>query len=139
MPELRPSWRLSFGVATVLLVVFVSGTLVVRRRPDPRLAVVTAFSREFALIMSLLGLWQLVGAAVRTRVDGAMERGRAIHALETAWHLPSERWMQSVVDTVPGLMGAANSATCSLTSTGWRSSFSGCGGATGTCIPGPVW
>lgn len=108
MPQLRPSWHLSFEVAAILLVLFAIGTVIGCRRPRPGLALATAFVREFAVIVTLLGVWQLVGAAVRTRVDGAMERGREIHTWEAALHLPSERWLQAVADGVPGLMRFAN-------------------------------
>jgi hypothetical protein len=108
MPQLRPSWQLSFGTAGVLLAVVVVGSLVGRRWPLLRLTTVTAFAREFAAIMSLLGLWQLVGAAAHTRVAGAMERGRQIHSWEAAWHLPSERALQAAVDAVPRLVRAAD-------------------------------
>lgn len=108
MPQLRPTWQLSFSVAGVLLTVVVVGSLVGRRRPSARLAVVTAFAREFTVVMSLLGLWQFVGSAVHTKVVGAMGRGRWIHAWEATWHLPSERALQSAADAVPHLMRIAD-------------------------------
>ena len=121
MPQLRPRWQLSFATAGVLLVVLVVGSLVRRRRAaglgasgtsgtsgTSSASILLAFAREFAVIMSLLGFWQLVGSAVHTRVAGAMERGRAIHAWEVAWHLPSERVLQTAADAAPTLVRAAD-------------------------------
>jgi hypothetical protein len=122
MPQLRPTWQSSFATAGVLLVVYVMGALVRRRRDlgEPGWAgrpgragragsaTVTSFAGEFAVIMALLGFWQLVGTAVHTRVAGAMERGRVIHAWEAAWHLPSERALQAAVDVVPAVVHAAD-------------------------------
>jgi hypothetical protein len=108
MSALRPTWQLSFVTAGVLFFGFVAGMVAGRRWPSPRLATLTAFAREFFVIMSLLGLWQLVGAAVHTRVAGAMDRGRAIHSWEAAWQLPSERTVQAAADVVPGLLRGAD-------------------------------
>jgi hypothetical protein len=111
MEQLHPSWQLSLTTACGLLAVHVAGLLFLRSRSvraGQAVVTVTAFAREFAVIMSLLGLWQFVGAFVHTRVAGAMERARAIHAWETAWHLPGERSVQSAMDAVPRLAHLAD-------------------------------
>src|SRR3954465_14277738 len=86
MPELQPSWQLSLVTAVLLAVLALAG----RRAPDGRLRVAGAFGQEFALVMSLLALWQLVGGYVHTREAGAIERGRSIWAIEHALHMAGE-------------------------------------------------
>ncbi len=95
VPQLRPSWQLSLTTAAVLAVVALLCVTVLRRRRGS--ATIGAFSREFTIVMSLLGLWQYVGRFVHTRFLGAKERGRAINDLERTLHLPGEDWVQSLV------------------------------------------
>jgi PAP2 superfamily len=108
MPELTPGWPLSFGTAAVLLALYLACRLLGRFRPWPWVGVTAAFAREFTAIMSLLGLWQYVGAYVHNRVAGAMERGRAIAAWQADWHLPSEQAVQRLMLDVPHLSQAAD-------------------------------
>lgn len=106
MPQLRPGWQTSLTTAAVLLAVVLVAGLVQRRRPRPLLGTVRAFAGEFTVIMSLLAVWQFVGGYVHTRVAGAMERGREIADLQSAWHLPSEQSVQGLVLPHPGLVRA---------------------------------
>jgi hypothetical protein len=102
--QLHPSWQLSVATAAVLVVVaLVCGAL--RRRWAARVA---AFARDFAVVMSLLGVWQWVGGYVHTRVAGAMDRAETIYALQRALHLPDEVSLQRVVLPHPWLVQAAN-------------------------------
>jgi PAP2 superfamily len=108
MPQLRPSWQLSAATALILLaLVLVSGPLV-RRSRSTWPGTVWAFGRESAVIMALLGLWQYVGGYVHTREAGALERGRQIAGLESAWHLPSELAVQRLLLPHPWLVRAAD-------------------------------
>jgi hypothetical protein len=108
MPQLQPSWQLSVGTALVLLVLVVASGPLVRRRRQAWLGAVRDFAREFVVIMALLGQWQYVGAVVHTRVAGALDRGRAIAALQTALHLPSEATVQGLLLPHPTLVRAAD-------------------------------
>jgi hypothetical protein len=108
MPQLRPGWPLSLGTAAGLLVLFLACTLLGRRRPRAWTAAVTAFSREFTVIMLLLAVWQYVGAYVHSHVAGAMERGHRISEWQAAWHLPSELSVQRLMLQVPHLSDAAD-------------------------------
>jgi hypothetical protein len=104
MPQLRPSWQLSVATAVLLC-----GVTLVARRVDRRWTATTAaFAQEFMIVMLLLALWQRVGAAVHTRVAGAMERGRAIDDLQHRLHLPSELAVQNLVLPHPLLVRAAD-------------------------------
>ncbi|WP_088316891.1 phosphatase PAP2 family protein [Kineosporia sp. R_H_3] len=93
MPQLKPSWQLSLTTALVLLAVLLVCRLVRNRWTD----VVAAFAQQFAVVMALLALWQRVGGLVHTRKDGAMERGRAVYALQGRLHLPDEVTLQAAV------------------------------------------
>jgi hypothetical protein len=108
LPQLRPSWQLSLTTALVLIGVALASRLV-RSRPVRSLPVggrliggrwtrpVGAFAEQFAIVMALLALWQRVGGLVHTRKDGAMDRARAVYALEHAVHLPDELTLQHLV------------------------------------------
>lgn len=104
MPQLQPSWQLSAQTA-VLLVAVALGCRLLRRGWAVR---ASAFARDFAVVMALLGLWQWVGGHVHTRVAGAMERAEAIYHLERALHLPAEVTLQQWVLPHPWLVRAAN-------------------------------
>ena len=104
MPELQPSWQLSLATAALLAAVAVAGRL----RPGGRLGRAGAFGQEFAIVMSLLAVWQLVGGYVHTRQAGALERAGSILWLERALHLPSEASVQRLVLPHPGLVGAVD-------------------------------
>lgn len=104
MPQLQPSWQLSAQTAAVLIVLAV-GCGMLRRPGAARLA---SFARDFAVVMSLLGLWQWVGRYVHTRVDGAMERAQAIYRLQRMLHLPDEVHLQHMALAHSWLVRAAN-------------------------------
>ena len=86
MPELTPSWQLSVVTAAALGVLAVTA----RRSSRPAWRTAAAFGQEFALVMSLLAIWQLVGASVHTREAGSLSRARDIWHLEQTLHLVSE-------------------------------------------------
>jgi hypothetical protein len=102
VPELQPSWQLSLVTAALLAVLALAG----RRARDGRLRVAGAFGQEFALVMSLLALWQLVGGYVHTREAGAIERGRSIWSIEHALHMVSEVDVQRFALPHPWLVTA---------------------------------
>jgi hypothetical protein len=104
VPALRPNWQLSVATALALLLVYA----VARRSPQPRLRTLAAFCREFALVMALLAVWQLVGGSVLTRANGALDRGRAVWQLERWAHLWSEVDLQRLVLPHPVLVAAAD-------------------------------
>jgi hypothetical protein len=104
VPELRPQWQLSVVTALVLLLLFA----LARRSPHRRLRAAAGFGREFALVMALLAVWQLVGGTVLTRQSGAFERGRDIWQVERWAHLWSEVDLQRLVLPHPALVEAAD-------------------------------
>lgn len=114
VPELRPQWQLSVVTALLLLLLFA----LARRSPRPRLRAAAAFGREFALVMALLAVWQLVGGSVHTREGGAFERGRDIWRLERWAHLWSEVDLQRLVLPHPILVAAADRYYASVHLTG---------------------
>ena len=99
---LSPSWQLSATVTGVLVALGVA-LRVTRRGPA-----VQAFSREFAVVMALLGLWQYVGGQVRTRSAGAFHRAGQIQVWQHRMHLPSEITLQKLVLGHPLLVQAMN-------------------------------
>ncbi len=106
MAELRPGWQTSLTTAGVLLVAAVLCASLLRRVRGAR--TVGAFAREFTLVMSMLALWQYIGRFVHTRYLGAMERARAIHAVEGALLLPPESWVQHLTLGYPWLIRGMN-------------------------------
>lgn len=104
MPELHPQWQLSVVTALALALLHLAW----RRSARPRLRVAAAFGREFALVMALLAVWQLVGGSVHTRTAGALDRGRDVWRLERWAHLWSEVDVQRLVLPHPALVGAAD-------------------------------
>jgi hypothetical protein len=104
VPQLQPGWQLSAQTAVVLIVVaVVAGWL--RRRWAAR---VSAFARDFAVVMTLLGIWQWVGGYVHTRVAGAMERAELVYRLQRWLHLPDEALLQHLLLPHPWLVQVAN-------------------------------
>jgi PAP2 superfamily len=101
---LQPSWQLSVGTAVALAALALAG----RRSAVARWRTAAAFGREFALVMSLLAVWQLVGASVHTQQAGAIERARDIWQLERGLHLVSEVDVQRLVLPHPWLVEAVD-------------------------------
>jgi hypothetical protein len=102
MTYLHPSWQLSATLTALLVAVWLP------LRARGALPSVQAFAREFAIVMSLLGLWQYVGRLVRTHSAGAMARGVTIQRWQHTLHLPSERAVQNLVLGHPVLVQAMN-------------------------------
>lgn len=101
MPELQPSWQLSLVTAGLLALLAVAG-----RVRGGRLRVPGAFGQEFALVMALLAVWQLVGGYVHTREAGALDRARHVWSFERAIHVVSEVDVQRAVLPHPWLVEA---------------------------------
>jgi hypothetical protein len=104
MPQLRPSWQLSFATVAVLILIAVLGATVARRRRGS--TAVVAFSREFAVVMAVFGTWQYVGRYWYTRIDGAKERALMWRHWEHRLGLPDETAVQSLVLGHPWLVRA---------------------------------
>lgn len=104
MPQLEPSWHLSVQAALLLVVI----SLIARRLTSRWAASVSAFGRDFALVMSLLALWQWVGRYVHTRVAGAEHRARLINDVQHWLHLPDEVTLQQGILGQAWLVRAAN-------------------------------
>jgi hypothetical protein len=107
---LHPSWQLSAVMAGLCAATW----LLLRRLGDGsgpaaslRLAV-RSFSREFAVVMALVGLWQFVGRFVRHRPAGAMDRAVAVEHLQAWLHLPDQIWFQHLFLPHPDLVRALN-------------------------------
>lgn len=88
---------LPWDIAAALAVGLLVASLVARRRPGRWLRVAAPFAQETALVLALYALWQLAGHLSVMRVDGALDRGRAIWDLQRALHLPSEHAIQAAV------------------------------------------
>lgn len=94
MTYLHPSWQLSAVCAVLLTLLWGALSL------SPRRGVVEllrSFAREFAVVMTLLGIWQYVGRLVRTRVDGAFSNADTVQDIQRLLHLPDELGLQDLV------------------------------------------
>lgn len=101
---LRPTWQLALSGAAALAALAV----LARGSTHPARQAVAAFGREFALVLSLLALWQLVGGSVHTHEAGALQRARGIASFERSLHLVSEVDVQRVVLSHPWLVEAVD-------------------------------
>jgi hypothetical protein len=104
VPQLRPSFQLSITIAIIL------AAIAVLSRPIPNrwAKYVGAFAQEFTLVMLLLALWQRIGGYAHTHVAGAFAHARGVERAERWMHLPSERWVQSLVLPHPDLVKTMN-------------------------------
>ncbi|GAB6901691.1 phosphatase PAP2 family protein [Kineosporia succinea] len=94
MTYLHPSWQLSAVSAVVLAVAWGLLTVFNRNRVTE---VLRSFAREFAVVMTLLGLWQYVGRFVRTHVEGAYSHALWVQDVQRWLHLPDELELQHLV------------------------------------------
>ncbi|MBT0772179.1 phosphatase PAP2 family protein [Kineosporia sp. J2-2] len=94
MTYLHPSWQLSATSAVLLTVLWGLLTLTSRNRATELLR---SFAREFAVVMTLLGIWQYVGRFVRTHVDGAYSHAVWVQNAQRFLHLPDELELQHLV------------------------------------------
>ena len=90
MIDLELSWREAAIAAAAVAVASVA----MRRSRRPRLAAVSVFGQETALILGLFALWQYAGSFGFVGPGGALGRGRWIWHLERVLHLPSETTLQ---------------------------------------------
>lgn len=102
MPNLMWTWQQAVVVAGLLAIAWGVLTL---RRAAPR---TRPFLGEAALIISLYGLWQLVGTLAGDGDYRAVVRGQWIWDAERTLHLPDERTLQDWVLPHPVLVQAAN-------------------------------
>ena len=94
MTYLHPSWQLSVTCAVLLALVW--GVLSLAPRSGlPE--VIRSFAREFAVVMTLLGIWQYIGRFVRTHVDGAYIHARWVQNFQHTIHLPDELKFQELL------------------------------------------
>jgi hypothetical protein len=89
--DLELSWHQAAATAGVLA----AGTVLLRRSRRPKLAAVSTFTQESALVLALFALWQYAGSFAVMGTGGALGRSRWIWHAERVAHLPSETWVQS--------------------------------------------
>jgi hypothetical protein len=99
---LHLGWHQSFGLCVLLALLALGLWWADRFEP------VRSFTREFAVIMGLFGLWQYVGHYVRTHSAGAMHRAQQIQDLQSWLHLPSELALQKAILPHEWLVRAMN-------------------------------
>jgi hypothetical protein len=104
LPNLELSWQQA-GVVTCCLAAVAVALRLARR---PRLAGITTFTRESALVFGLFTLWQFAGSFSVMGPDGALARGRWIWHLERDLHLPSETSVQRLFLPHPLIVQAFN-------------------------------
>jgi hypothetical protein len=104
MPNLELSWQQAAIVTCCLAAAAV--TLRLTRRP--RLAGISTFIRESALVFGLFTLWQFAGSFTVMGPGGALARGRWIWHLERELHLPSETSLQRLFLPHPLIVQAFN-------------------------------
>jgi hypothetical protein len=90
MIDLELSWREAAITAAAVAVASVA----MRRSRRPRLAAVSVFGQETALILGLFALWQYAGSFGFVGPGGALGRARWIWHVERVLHLPSEATLQ---------------------------------------------
>ena len=90
MIDLELSWR----EAAIAAAAVAAASVAMRRSRRPRLAAVSVFGQETALILGLFALWQYAGSFGFVGPGGALGRGRWIWHLERVLHLPSETTLQ---------------------------------------------
>lgn len=105
MPHLQLDWQLSFTLAAGLVALALLLHLVV---PAGRWRQLVAAALQAAMLVSLYGLWGLVGEHAEGSVDGAVDRGRALWDLERRLHLIDEASTQAPLLAHPPLAQLAN-------------------------------
>ncbi len=104
MPNLELSWQQA-AIVTCCLAAAAAALGLARR---PRLAGVTTFIRESALVFGLFALWQFAGSFTVMGPGGALARGRWIWHLERDLRLPSETAVQRLFLPHPLVVQAFN-------------------------------
>jgi len=104
VPNLELSWQQAAAVAGALAIV----AAVLRLARPPRLAAVTVFIQEAALVFGLFALWQFAGSFSVMGPGGALARGRWIWHLERESRLPSETGLQHAFLPHPLVVQAFN-------------------------------
>jgi hypothetical protein len=90
MIDLELSWR----EAAIAAAAVAAASVALRRSRRPRLAAVSVFGQETALILGLFALWQYAGSFGFVGPGGALGRARWIWHAERVLHLPSETTLQ---------------------------------------------
>ncbi|GLY33146.1 phosphatase PAP2 family protein [Kineosporia sp. NBRC 101731] len=106
MTYLHPSWELSATCAVLLALLW--GALSLAPRAG-LVELVRSFAREFAVVMTLLGVWQYVGRFVRTHVEGAYSHAVRVQNAQAWLHLPDELELQHLVLPHEWLVRSMNS------------------------------
>ncbi|GAA3619634.1 hypothetical protein GCM10022223_40590 [Kineosporia mesophila] len=106
MTYLHPSWELSATGAVLLALLW--GALSLAPRAG-LVELVRSFAREFAVVMTLLGVWQYVGRFVRTHVEGAYSHAAWVQDTQAWLHLPDELKLQHLVLPHEWLVRSMNS------------------------------
>jgi len=95
MTYLHPSWQLSAGCALTLAALWAALSIIGPPGRVPQM--LRSFAREFAVVMTLLGIWQYVGRLVRTHVEGAYSNAVRVQDLQRLLHLPDELQLQTLI------------------------------------------
>ncbi|HEX4699254.1 MAG TPA: phosphatase PAP2 family protein [Actinomycetes bacterium] len=101
MPHLMLGWRIA--LAGALALVLAAGLLALFRPQGRRGRVAVAAVRECGIVLGLFAVWQLAGTFAHHNATGAGRRGQEILDAEADLHLPSEHWVQHLIqghDTV---------------------------------------
>ncbi|RKS80146.1 PAP2 superfamily protein [Motilibacter peucedani] len=104
MPHLSFGWHTALEIALVLITL--SLVLMLPRTRWARFASLAL--RESALMVTLYGLWGVVGAYTLTDRAAAISRGQSIWKWERRLHVPGEDWLQSYLLPHPHLTQVAN-------------------------------
>ncbi len=79
-----------------------------RRAREPRIAAAAAFTRETALVLSLIALWQFAGSHAFLRPQSALARGDWLWHAEQVMRMPSEAAVQHAFLPYPLIVQACN-------------------------------
>jgi hypothetical protein len=104
MIDLELNWHEAAATAGALVV----GTVALRATRRPRLAAVSLFTQETALILGLFALWQYAGSFAVVGPGGALGRSRWIWHFERLVHLPTETSVQRLFLPHPLLVQFCN-------------------------------
>ena len=104
MIDLELNWHEAAATAGALA----AGTVALRATRRPRLAAVSVFTQETALILGLFALWQYAGSFAVMGPGGALGRARWIWHAERLVHLPSETAVQHLFLPHPLLVQFCN-------------------------------
>jgi hypothetical protein len=104
VPDLELSWK----AAAVMAGGLAACAPAMRRARRPRIAAAAGFTRETALVLALIALWQFAASHAFLRPQSALARGDWLWRVEQVMHLPSEAAVQHVFLPHPLIVQAFN-------------------------------